>query len=157
MSLTQLDKIDTMTFDEETGEVILSISDEHNWESPKDHLLILQVKINAYLSFIEHKEYLKIKPEYDGKSFAIVIISEHPYPQEGLDFVARVQEAIKHFGIRIEQRELEWPRVFKKGEYFCNPHSWWLKLDDFSSQTSQDVSPLIFLFCHILKPWHGRT
>lgn len=107
MSLTQLDKIDTMTLDEQSGKVILSITDEHGWESPRDHLLILQEKINAYLSFIKQKEYLKIKPEYDGKDFVIMIISKLPYPKEGVAFLEKVQQALKPRGLCIDQRVLE--------------------------------------------------
>lgn len=101
MSLTQLDKIDTMNLEEGSSNVVLTISDEHDWESHKDHLLILQQKINAYLGFIEHKEYLKSNPEYHGKPFVIKIISKNEYPEIAKEFLQRVQGIIKPTGVKI--------------------------------------------------------
>ena len=52
MSVEQADVIDFVSIDEEDN-VVLTISDHLEWDMENEHLLILQDKINAYLSSIE--------------------------------------------------------------------------------------------------------
>ena len=94
MSITQLDKIDVMGFDEASDVVVLTISDHFDWENPKEHLLILQEKINGYVRFVEHKEYLKSKPEYAGKSVRIKIACKYDFPPIGIEFIEAVAEIV---------------------------------------------------------------
>lgn len=61
MSLDQLDKIDIISTNPK-GEVVLHIADHLEWTLQKDHILLLQDKINAYLQFIESGQILEEYP-----------------------------------------------------------------------------------------------
>ena len=52
-SIDQTDKIDFVTIEYKTGDVLLSISDHLSWDQDEgEHLLMLQAKLNTYLAFV---------------------------------------------------------------------------------------------------------
>lgn len=53
MSVEQLDVVDVISTDRETGHVILTISDHLDWSDSVQHQTILQAKFNKYLAFVE--------------------------------------------------------------------------------------------------------
>ena len=63
MSVVEPNKIDAMGKSKESNELSLLITDHLGWENEYDHLVILQDKINSYLSFIESKQYESTYPQ----------------------------------------------------------------------------------------------
>ena len=61
MAIDNTDTIDGMAYDEESQAVVLLLTDHLSWKHTKetnilkesDHLVLLQDKINAYISFLE--------------------------------------------------------------------------------------------------------
>lgn len=58
MSIIDKDKIDSIGINKDNGKVILEISDHLDWSCEYEHLVMLQDKINSYLSFIESGDQL---------------------------------------------------------------------------------------------------
>jgi hypothetical protein len=60
VTVEQLDVVDFAAIDPKTDEVLLVITDHLEWtgedQPDKEHMLILQEKINRYLAFIESGE-----------------------------------------------------------------------------------------------------
>lgn len=101
MSLENINKIDYTGIDNQTGNVILSIVDGVDWSDEQKHLLLLQGKINAYLSFIESGEICDSYPKADGRSIEIKIYAKYDIPIRGVNFLNKVSEVIENAGFKI--------------------------------------------------------
>ena len=74
MCICETNKIDRMSLYEESSKCLwLDIDDELTWDDIDDHLLKLQAKINAYVYYIESKEYINMYP-LDKFKFEVFII-----------------------------------------------------------------------------------
>ena len=62
MTIEQSDKIDIIGQNKKEGYIALTISDHLEWDSNNEKLLILQAKINSYLSFVESGQLLDEYP-----------------------------------------------------------------------------------------------
>lgn len=72
--ITEFDKVDMMfTKDGEPGCLFLLVSDHLDWTYPKEHLTILQEKLNRYVTFIINNGYRQQMPEVDFKRFTIMV------------------------------------------------------------------------------------
>jgi hypothetical protein len=72
MSIEQSDVIDLIGVENDTGKVVLTISDHLDWDSPNSHLRLLQDKINRYVDFVDSGE---IEDSYPNSKDRIVLIS----------------------------------------------------------------------------------
>ena len=68
MAVDNTKTIDLIGIDNETGIVILTISDHLDWKETDTHLVLLQDKINCYLRFIESGEIYETYPEAKNKN-----------------------------------------------------------------------------------------
>ena len=108
MSVSDADKIDFIGLDPLTGVVVLSISDHLNWaEDNDDHLVSLQDKINAYLSFVESGEIYETFPAAAGKAVNIRIIGKYDLDSEGLKFFRLASNLIKEAGFTLTFEKFE--------------------------------------------------
>ncbi len=98
MSIIQTDKIDFIGTDKASNSVILTISDHLDWNDSESHLLLLQEKLNSYLTFCESGEIYEVYPQARGNALIIEIVGEHPLSQEGSDFLEQVKEIIRENG-----------------------------------------------------------
>lgn len=72
--ITEFDKVDIMfTKDDEPGCLFLVISDHLDWTYPKEHLIILQEKLNKYVTFILNDGYKQNMSETEYKRFTIIV------------------------------------------------------------------------------------
>ena len=67
---------DMATFVDDDGEkkLALLIKDKMNWDDESKHIELLQEKINAYLGFIESKQF---QETYEGEEFSDFTIELH--------------------------------------------------------------------------------
>jgi hypothetical protein len=77
MSIEQLDVVDVVSIDKETGHVALTISDHLDWSDTIAHQTALQAKFNKYLAFIESGEILARYPEAQGRPVVIKVVFEY--------------------------------------------------------------------------------
>jgi hypothetical protein len=103
MSLEQLDKIDIISTDKQ-GEVVLHIADHYDWDSEKEHILMLQDKINAYLQFIESGQILEEYPSATNNTITIEIVFKHEPPESSLIYIKRFKEIVVEVGFSLSWR-----------------------------------------------------
>lgn len=98
MTVEEHQKIDGMGIaDDNPRELLLMIADHLPWEDISWHLELLQGKINAYLSFIGSGQFKDSYPEHDIQKISLLIYAKETVPQEGLDFLGRVNQQLQAF------------------------------------------------------------
>ena len=104
MSIEQLDVVDVVSIDKQTGDMILTISDHLDWADTVAHQTALQAKFNNYLAFIESGEILTRYPDAKGRPVVIKVVFKYTPDQEGYGFLARAKAVIESagFGFRHE-------------------------------------------------------
>ncbi|HDR7643838.1 DUF6572 domain-containing protein [Bacillus mycoides] len=60
-----------------------------DFEDEEEHILLLQEKINTYLSFIETGEIYEVYPEAEGKQFVIKVHAKYPCTEWGKKFLEK--------------------------------------------------------------------
>ena len=105
MSIDQTDIVDAIGIDSTTGEVVLTITDHLEWMgNDQSHLLLLQDKINTYLSFVESGEILKEYPDSENRQVLIDVVCKYALSDQAQAFYNQVVEAIEGSGIKLQQR-----------------------------------------------------
>ncbi|WP_092175509.1 DUF6572 domain-containing protein [Bosea sp. OK403] len=103
MSIEQTDKVDFVNLDRATRRVVLTISDHLDWSHDEgSHLLLLQEKLNSYLSFIESGEIVKKFPDAQGLPIAISIVGRFSMSEQAKLFFAKARESIESAGFFLE-------------------------------------------------------
>lgn len=101
MSIENEYKVDGIGVSRDGDKIILLISDHLTWENEYSHLILLQKKINAYLTFWENKQYEEI---YPGKTFHYAVIEIHfkyPITENCTRFLYVAGKQIEPLGITI--------------------------------------------------------
>lgn len=97
MSVENLKVIDFVSIDL-NGNVVLTISDHLEWNESNEHLLVLQDKINAYLSAIESGDLYKQYSDAKGRNIVINLVVKHVPNKDGMIFIKRIKEAVTSAG-----------------------------------------------------------
>ncbi len=102
MSVDQKKVIDAISIDEKSNEVLLFIFDHHTWDDPKsDHALILQDKINDYLSYVESGEIYENNPQYKNKPLVIIVKGKYPLSEFGKSFYEKATSIVQWAGFDL--------------------------------------------------------
>lgn len=102
MSVIDKKTIDSIAVTNDDEGIILLITDHLEWKDEYNHLVILQEKINAYISFLESGQYKEI---YNNKEFRYGIIEIHFKYQpieNAKQFLKTVQNQISETGLIIQ-------------------------------------------------------
>jgi hypothetical protein len=99
MSIEQVNVVDAIGVDKETGQVFLTISDHLEWND--EHLLLLQEKLNLYISFVESGELLEAYPDSKGREVVISVVCKYPPNVGGKDFLSKVGSVVEQVGARF--------------------------------------------------------
>jgi len=108
MSVEQTKIIDFVGFEKTTGSIVLTISDHLDWSEnqQKNHIKLLQDKINTYLSYIEGGQIFRDYPDARNhrKIYVISVVGKYNPEGDGIRFFDSVREILKHsgYGFRIE-------------------------------------------------------
>jgi hypothetical protein len=104
MSVDETDKIDILVTDEEKTYVLLVITDHLDWEEFDEgyHLELLQDKINAYLSFVESGELLKIRPDLKGLPVTIQVDAKYPASRKAVEFYRIAGPIVAKAGVSLQ-------------------------------------------------------
>jgi hypothetical protein len=97
MSVEQPNVIDVVSRDK-NGRIVLSISDHLDWENTREHLVILQEKINAYLNFVDSGQVYEMYPEARGSPIEIEIKFHYQPDIEGRAFLTKVRPIVENSG-----------------------------------------------------------
>lgn len=98
MSIEQANVIDFMSTDPVSGSVTLTATDHLEWGS-REHLLLIQEKLNSYLAFVESGEILESYPAAEGRLIRIFVICQFEPDEEGARFLSLCGEVIKNAGL----------------------------------------------------------
>ena len=99
MTIEQLDKVDIIGVNDSHIELV--ISDHLEWDDKNEKLLLLQDKLNLYLSFIESGDIYEHYPKAVGKSVKICIVSKHQPNSEAVKFLSFAARTIKEAGFEL--------------------------------------------------------
>ena len=107
MAIDNPNIIDGIAIDKERNAIVLLLTDHLLWEgedalSEFEHLNLLQDKINAYISYLESRQYEETYPT-EQFSFAIIEIHfKYSVTENCEKFLNKVQNQIGQLGIKIE-------------------------------------------------------
>jgi hypothetical protein len=101
VSVEQLDIVDVISIDKETGHVILTISDHLDWSDSILHQTILQAKFNKYLAFVESGEILESYPDAKGRPVAFKVVFKFRPDAQGWQFLTRAKQVIESAGFSL--------------------------------------------------------
>ncbi|MEP7220083.1 MAG: DUF6572 domain-containing protein [Bacteroidota bacterium] len=101
MGLDALKVIDFAGIEKETGFVVLTIADSWEWDDEHQHLLALQEKINSYLEYVQTEQVWEHYPDAAGQPIVINLMTKHPLPRIGLEFLKLVSDTCATLGITI--------------------------------------------------------
>ena len=99
MSIDQTGVVDAIGVDDSTGQVVLTISDHLEWDN--NHLMLLQEKLNTYLSFVENDELLSSYPDAKDREVLINVICKYPPDQNAEDFLSQVNGIVEGAGMKF--------------------------------------------------------
>ena len=68
MSVDDSRVVDAIGIEQQTGAVVLTISDHHDWLDTEHRRSLLRDKLNTYLAFIESGEIYDASPNSTGRS-----------------------------------------------------------------------------------------
>lgn len=105
MSIDQTNVVDAIGVDDVTGDVVLTITDQLDWTgSDNEHLLMLQEKLNTYLSFVESGEILETYPDAKGRSVLIDVVCKYPLSHQAHEFYNQVTQIAASAGMKLRHR-----------------------------------------------------
>ena len=102
MAVDNVSLIDAIANDKENACLVLLITDHLNWDNESEHLKILQDKINAYVAFIESKQYDEIYHNADFKMAMIEIHFKYDITDSCQKFLQVAQDQLGQIGIKIK-------------------------------------------------------
>ncbi len=104
MSLDNLEIVDTVGTERDSGTIVLTIFDAWDWEDQRRHLLALQAKLNGYFGFVESGQIYEDYPMAAGKALRIDVISRYPMPDAALIFLEEAAAVASRLKITITYR-----------------------------------------------------
>jgi len=107
VSVDQLDVVDIISIDKQTGHVVLTISDHLDWTDSIAHQTALQAKFNRYLAFVESGEILTRYPDAKERPVTIKVVFKHKPDAEGRQFLRRAMSIIESAGFSLRCQVFE--------------------------------------------------
>ena len=104
MSISETNVVDIVGVDPDKKIARLAISDHLGWdgaEEEKEHLWLLQEKINAYLRFIEGGEMYQNYPDARGAKCEIELVSKYPLSVAGVRFFEQARSIVQAAGFDL--------------------------------------------------------
>ena len=97
MTVDQSKVIDIVSKDQ-SGNFVLTICDHLDWRDTKEHLVLLQDKINTYLAFLDSGEIYEKYPDARGHQIQIEAMFVQEPNSEALLFLSRAKSIIEEAG-----------------------------------------------------------
>ena len=102
MTIENPDVVDIASNDWGTEQFILVISDHLEWDDKNEKLLLLQEKINNYISFLESGDVYKMYPDIRHGNFTIELVSKYRPNGESEKFLKMITEIIEGAGFSFK-------------------------------------------------------
>lgn len=104
MSVVEIYQVDAMGISKDGKGLIFMISDHLAWENEADHLFLLQDKINAYLGYIEEKEFLEVYPNSEFDYYIIELNFRYPITDSCEKYIKVINAQLDEFNIKVIQK-----------------------------------------------------
>ncbi|HIC7208338.1 DUF6572 domain-containing protein [Burkholderia stabilis] len=101
MSILETNVVDLIGVDPSKKIAKLGISDHLEWLVPEGEHLLLQEKINTYLSFIEGGELYQHFPNARGCRCEIELLAKYPLSLVEIDFFGKAKAVIREAGFDL--------------------------------------------------------
>lgn len=101
MAVTDKDIIDSVGIDFDGKTLVLLISDHLDWQDEYEHLMILQEKVNSYISFIEDEQYLDVYADKVFEKFRIEIKFMYQMSENCIKFIDVAQKQLADLRIEV--------------------------------------------------------
>lgn len=98
MGVENTNQVDIIRVNNKTGICTLTIVDSLEWNDENEHLLLLQEKINTYLSFIESGEIYTTYAPSKGKKFEINIRFKNSITEKCVLFLEQASQIVSDAG-----------------------------------------------------------
>lgn len=102
MSIVDNKTVDGVALTDDKKGIILLITDHLEWKDEYQHLIMLQAKINAYISFLEEKQYKDIYQDMSIMYGIIEIHFLHCLTKNAEKFLHSVNNQLNELGIKIQ-------------------------------------------------------
>jgi len=105
-TVEDIHKVDAISLDKETGDVVLNIFDPLDWSNEATHIQMLEDKVTNYLKFIE-KDIAQVFPESKGKKIRISVVAKFNITGNALKFLASITKTVTDAGFSFEHSYLK--------------------------------------------------
>ena len=103
MTIEQTRVIDFIADDAANGISSLVITDHLEWDATQpNHLLLLQEKINTYITFFESGEIFETREHLHNRALRVKVVGLYPLSSEAQAFYKRVREVLQSIGLDLE-------------------------------------------------------
>lgn len=102
MSVVDKSTVDGIAITEDKKGIRLLIADHLDWHDEYNHLIMLQEKINAYISFCEEHQYVEVFRDIIVEYAIFEFHFMYEPTANTMNFLERVQQQITEMGIKIE-------------------------------------------------------
>ena len=93
MTITDLERIDMVTQDDENGDLHLIVVDDLQWTDP-DHRELLTQKLNNYAAFVQAGGHKDLETEKEIADVVIHLAHVHPMPQALEPLMKEIEETL---------------------------------------------------------------
>lgn len=110
MRLADANTVDYLGVEKGTGEVVLTLLDDCDWEDDIRHLSLLQAKVNRYFDFIESGEVYEQLLATTGREVPaktpvkISVLAKYTPSSEGNRFFEHVAQTARDAGIHFSYK-----------------------------------------------------
>lgn len=101
MSISETNKIDALAVSQDGEALMLLIADHLPWDDEHTHLVVLQDKLNAYMSYIQSGDW-KQQVQQNVKYAIIEIHFKHDITENCEKFLQSVQNLFGPHGVKIK-------------------------------------------------------
>lgn len=102
MSILDTNVVDVIGIDAPNGIARLGISDHLEWDqAERDHLVLLQEKINTYLVYLESGQVYENNPNTRDCKFVIEIVSKYDLSPRALEFFKEARAIVRGAGFDL--------------------------------------------------------
>jgi hypothetical protein len=102
MRKDRTDVIDVIAEDTKAGEAVLVMNEPNEWDGSDEHLLALQERFNAYVSFLLDGELAETHPELVGKPARIELRCTQMPDASTLELLGLIHDHLAFQEIRLE-------------------------------------------------------
>jgi hypothetical protein len=106
MSVRDIDIIDYVYLEDETGTPVLVVSDPLTWKPPEDedHLELLREKLNSQIAFVENGQLCSIYPPYRGGIVRVEVVARHALNEAAKEFYGIAERVMRKSKIDLQFR-----------------------------------------------------